>query len=384
MSFGWPLALLFGLAVPALLGIYLLALRRRRPSAVAYSSLELLRAAVPNRSRWRRHVPIALLLVSLAFLALAAARPEITSEVALGQSTVVLALDESGSMCSTDVSPNRIAAAQTAARKFVDSLPGGTLAGLVEFNGFAEIAVPPTTERAPLDQALDNLSVGPGTAIGAAILQALDAISEVDPKVQPISNSVSSSALVPQGYGSSATSDSLPPGTPKPGLHGYVPDVIVLLTDGANNRGITPFQAVPYAVARGVRIYTIGFGTTNPGPLECTPQQMSGELSTGGFGISGGGGGTFIPGNAGFGPGFSGGSNPLVADLPPLREVSKATGGVSYDAQNEPALAKVFASLPKAIGRQKERHEVTWFFAALGALLALAAAAASVRWSPYP
>jgi len=384
MSFGWPLALLFGLAVPAMLGIYLLALRRRRPNAVAYSSLALLRTAVPRRTRWRRHLPIALLLVSLAVLALASARPEITSEVALGQSAVVLALDESGSMCSTDVSPNRISAAQTAARKFVDSLPGGTLAGLVEFNGFAEIAVSPTTDRTPLDQALSNLSVGPGTAIGAAILQALDAIAEVDPKVQPISNAVSSSPLVPQGFGSSATSDSLPPGTPKPGVHGYVPDVIVLLTDGANNRGITPFQAVPYAVARGVRIYTIGFGTTNPGPLECTQQEMSGELSAGGFGVAGGGAGGFVAGSGGFGPGFSGGQNPLVADLPPLREVSKATGGVSYAAQNESALAKVFANLPKEIAVQKERREITWFFAALAALLALAAAAASTRFSPYP
>jgi Ca-activated chloride channel family protein len=383
MSFGWPLALLFALVVPAMLGIYLLALRRRRPSAVAYSSLELLRKAVPRRTRWRRHVPIALLLISLAFLAVASARPEITSEVALGQSTVVLALDESGSMCSTDVSPNRISAAQTAARKFVDSLPGGTLAGLVEFNGFAEITVAPTTTRAPLDSALSNLSVGPGTAIGTAILQSLDAIAEVDPKVQPVNNAVSSTPVVPeqQGFGGSGTSDLLPAGTPKPGVHGYVPDVIVLLTDGANNRGITPFQAVPYAVSRGVRIYTIGFGTTHPGPLECTPQEMSGELSAGGFG---GGGGLGGGGGGGFGPGYAGGLNPLVADLPPLQEVSKATGGVSYAAQNESALAKVFANLPKEIAVQKERHEITWFFAALAALLALAAAAASIRWSPYP
>jgi Ca-activated chloride channel family protein len=303
-------------------------------------------------------------------------------EVALGQSTVVLALDESTSMCSTDVSPNRVGAAQTAARKFVDSLPGGTLAGLVEFNGFAQIAVAPTTTRAPLNSALSNLSVGPGTAIGTAILQALDAIAEVDPKVQPISNAVSSTPVVPeqQGFGGSGTSDTLPPGTPKPGQHGYVSDVIVLLTDGANNRGITPFQAVPYAVARGVRIYTIGFGTTHPGPLECTPQEMSGDLSAGGFGGGGFGGG----GGGGFGPGYAGGLNPLVADLPPLQEVSKATGGVSYAAQNEAALEKVFANLPKEIAVQKERHEISWFFAALAGLLALAAAAASMRWSPYP
>ena len=102
---------------------------------------------------------------------MAAARPQITSDVPFGHSTVILALDESGSMCSTDVVPNRIVAAATAARKFVDSLPSTTLAGLVEFNGFAEIAVAPTTDRTRLDQAIETLSVGPGTAIGSAILR---------------------------------------------------------------------------------------------------------------------------------------------------------------------------------------------------------------------
>ncbi|MGA3351788.1 MAG: VWA domain-containing protein [Acidimicrobiales bacterium] len=375
MTFIWPLALLFGLVVPVLLGVYLLAMRRRRSKAVTYSSVALLRSALAPQLRWRRHLPVALLFVSLALLAVAAARPQITSDVPFGHSTVVLALDESGSMCSTDVAPNRIAAAQKAARKFVDSLPSTTLAGLVEFNGFAEIAVAPTTERTGLDQAIENLSVGPGTAIGSAILEALEAIAEVDPEVKPVANDIADNPLEP---GSSSTGDGTP-GTPtKPGKDGYVPDVIVLLTDGANNRGITPFQAVPYAVARRVRVYTIGFGTTHPGPLECTPQQMAGEL-VGGFagGFTGGAYGRSFR----FAPGVP---NPLVADLPPLRQVSQFTGGVSYSAQDEPQLAKVFASLPKEIGVQKERHEITWFFAFLGALLALAAATASLRWAPYP
>lgn len=377
MTFLWPLALLFALVVPALLGVYLLALRRRRPRALSYSSIALLRSALPRRRRWRRHLPIGLLLISLALLALAAARPQITSEVPFGHSTVVLALDESGSMCSTDVSPNRIAAAQKAARGFIDSLPATTLAGLVEFNGFAEIAVGPTTDRAQLDQAIANLSVGPGTAIGSAILESLDAIAEVDPQVKPVSTEISDDplALDPAGQG-----DGTPGVTTKPGRNGYAPDVIVLLTDGANNRGIAPLQAVPYAVARRIRVYTIGFGTIHPGPLVCTAQQMAGELAggfAGGFptGFYGGGGGY----------GFSsGGLNPLVADLPPLRQVSRLTGGLSYSAQDGSQLSTVFARLPKEIGVQKERHEVTWFFALLGGLLALAAAAASLRWAPYP
>jgi Ca-activated chloride channel family protein len=380
VTFIWPLALLSALVVPVLLCVYLLAIRRRRKRAVTYSSVALLRSALGRRLRWRRHLPVALLLVGLASLAVAAARPQITSNVPFGHSTVVLALDESGSMCSTDVTPNRIAAAQKAARKFVDSLPAATLAGLVEFNGFAEIAVAPTTDRTALDQAIENLSVGPGTAIGSAILEALDAIAEVDSGVKPVADDISNNPLaLEQGGGAGSSGNGTPVPTTKPGKAGYAPDVIVLLTDGANNRGITPFQAVPYAVARKIRVYTIGFGTTHPGPLECTPQQMAGELSGGfaGGAYSGGGYG----GGFGSGPGAP---NPLVADLPPLREVSRLTGGVSYSAQDESQLAKVFAKLPSQIGVQKERHEITWFFAFLGALLALAAAAASLRWAPYP
>jgi hypothetical protein len=105
---------------------------------------------------------------------------------------------------------------------------------------------------------------------------------------------------------------------------------------------------------------------------------MAGELA-GGFG--GGFGGGAYGRSFRSGPGIA---NPLVADLPPLQQVSQLTGGRSYSARDESQLAKVFASLPTEIGVQKERHEVTWFFAFLGALLALAAAAASLRWAPYP
>ncbi len=287
MSFTWPLGLLLLLAVPLTLGVYLVALRRRQRRAVTYSSLALLRAALPPRSRWRRHVPAALLLGGLALLAVASARPQLTSKVPLSQTTIILAMDESGSMCSTDVSPDRLAAAESAARQFVNAQPTGTRIGLVEFAGFAELAVAPTKDRQALDRAIDNLNTNPGTAIGAAILQSLDAISEVDPQVQPIGSAVLNAAAAPfapsggPGSVSSAAHGGRGAGT-KPPQRGYVPDVIVLLTDGQNNRGITPIQAAPYAVARRVRVYTIGYGTTHPGPLKCTPQQ-------GGFYLDGGG-----------------------------------------------------------------------------------------------
>ncbi len=317
MSFTWPAALLFGLAVPLVLATYLLAARRRRRHAVSYSSLALLRKALPRRSRWRRHIPVAMLLTSLAVLAVAAARPQLTSDVPVSKTTIILALDESGSMCLTDVLPNRLTVAQHAAREFVDAQPKGHEMGLVLFAGYAELAVPPTTDRSALDQALNNLSTSPGTAIGAAILKSLDAIAEVDRQVQPVGNAVSSAALAP----SSSTAGPASPGgatgagagaAATPPKDGYVPDIIVLLTDGENNRGITPLQAVPYAVARRVRVYTIGFGTNHIAPFKCSPQQQGGFASNGGFGPGGGFGGGGYGGGpyGGGGFGIPGGGSP--------------------------------------------------------------------------
>jgi Ca-activated chloride channel family protein len=383
VSFAWPLALFLALAVPLVLGLYVLALRRRRRHAISYSSIALLRAAVPRRSRWLRHVPVAALLAAIGVLAIASARPEISRDVPAQKTSIILALDESGSMCSTDLLPDRLAVAQRGALRFINEEPAGTQIGLVLFNVFAELAVAPTSNRGALDHALSHLTTGPGTAIGAAILQSLDAIAQVDPQVKPVSNSVlGAEATSSQLGGSSGSGNPSNPSNPKgtvakPGSKGYVPDIIVLLTDGANNRGITPVQAAPYAASRRVRIYTIGYGTTHPGPLECTPQQQ------GGFGGGGFGGGSF--GGGGFGgPGFGGPGSPLVADLPPLREVSRSTGGKSYTARTASQLTHVFADLSKDVKVQKEHDEVTAEFALIGALLALAALGASIRWGAYP
>jgi len=371
VSFTWPLALLLLLAVPLVGAVYLLAGRRRRRQAVTYSSLALLRTAIPRRSRWQRYVPVALLLASLGLLAVASGRPQITSDVSIGRTSIILALDVSRSMCSTDVQPNRLSAAQKAAREFIDEQPSGTRMGLVVFSGFAQLAVAPTTDRKALENAVNNFATGRGTAIGAAMLKALDAISQVDPQVQPVGNAVSSGAA-------SSTATAAPAAGPKPGTNGYVPDIVVLLTDGANNQGISPLDAVPYAVARRVRIYTIGFGTTQLAPLVCTTQQLGGDTGQGGFGFGYGSGQ-----GAGFGGGF-GGRSPLVADLPTLQQVSQRTGAIGFSAEDESQLSKVFANLPKDVTVQKEHHEVTSTFAALGALLALLTIAASIRWSPYP
>ena len=362
MSFQWPLALSLVLVAPVVLGAYLWKLRRRRKQAVRYSSVALLRSVLPRSSRWRRHAPVALLLMSLCVLAFASSRPQISRTVPIGRTSIILALDVSRSMCSTDVNPNRITVAQAAARAFVQDQPAGTRIGIVVFSGAAQLAVPPTTDRKALIGAIDGLTTSVGTAIGSAILKSLDAIAEVNPNVQPV--------------GDAPTGDVGPAGA-----KGFVPDIVVLLTDGANTRGIKPLDAVPYAIQRGVRVYTIGFGTTQPAPLVCSRAQLGGAAlgDGGGGGFRGGGGG-----GGGFGGGGGGGGSPLVADEPTLQAVADQTGGLHYSAQDTGQLRKVFADLPKDVVLQKKKTEISAIFAAIGALLAAAAIVASIRWSPYP
>jgi Ca-activated chloride channel family protein len=152
-----------------------------------------------------------------------------------------------------------------------------------------------------------------------------------------------------------------------------VPDIIVLLTDGRNTRGIEPLDAVPYVVERRVRVYPVGFGTTNPAGLACTRAQLGGDV----FDRFGGGGGGF--GGGGFGGGFR-----RFADEPTLKAIAARTGGTFHAAKDAGQLQKVFSDLPDEVATQRERSEVTWLVAALGALCATTAVAASLRWSPYP
>src|SRR5436305_13078851 len=116
MTFAWPLALVSALAIPIVLGVYVLALRRRRKQAVSYSSVALLRSVMPARSRWRRHVPVGLLLSSLGVRSVASARPQLTQDVRTGRTSSIIALDWSRAWWGTAVTPSRITVARHGAR----------------------------------------------------------------------------------------------------------------------------------------------------------------------------------------------------------------------------------------------------------------------------
>ena len=286
MEFLWPGFLFLLALVPALVGLYIWMLRRRR-FAVRYSSLELVRAALPQRSNWRRHLPVALFLLGLTSLVFALGRPVAILNVPTNQTTIILTIDVSGSMRSRDIPPSRLQAAEEAAFSFVQHQKSNTQIGLVAFSSFAELIQPATTDQAALQAALDSLSVGRRTAIGSGILVALDAISQVDKNV------------------ARSITDTQPGVEPTPVPKGdYAPDIIVLLTDGDSNAGPDPVAAAQQAVDRGVRIYTIGFGTVN-GP-------NASQSPFGGFGYFPGGGGGFFGGG-----GRMGLTKPCSSRLPP-------------------------------------------------------------------
>jgi Ca-activated chloride channel homolog len=395
MSFTWPLALLTLLLVPVLLGIYVAQLRKKRRSAVRFSSIDLIRASIPKRSKWKRHIPAALFLLGLLGIGVATARPQVQALVPATRTSIILTLDVSRSMCANDVDPNRITVAQEAARAFIRDQPGGTRIGLVAFSGFAEVIVAPTTEKQQLLKAIDALTTSRGTVIGAAILKSLNAVASVNPDVAPVQDDATATEAN-DNFGlpfdpvtglptdtKKSTDTTIPQSVIPDG--GYIPDIVVLLTDGANTRGVDPVTAAKQAVSRRVRVYTIGFGTENPtGAMSCSAEQLGGDISFGGGGFGGGLGGG--GGNGGFGGGFGGGGRRrfLVTDEPTLKTVAAMTGGKFYKAQDAKQLKSVFANLPRDVKLQKRNIELSAGFAALGALFTAAAIFLSMRWNRSP
>ena len=351
MTLLWPSFLLLLGLIPLIVAGYIWILRRRRRFAVRYSSLTLVRAALPQKSRWRRHLPFALFLLALISLMIALARPTSAVSVPAGRATIILALDVSRSMCSADILPNRMEAAQAAAQWFIHRQESSTQIGIVAFAGFAELIQPPTTNQDALHNAVASMTTARRTAIGSAILTSLNAIAEINPEVAPSDT----------GAGPDIELTPLPEGI-------YAPDIIVLLTDGASNRGPWPLDAAQQAVERGVRVYTIGFGTENgqAGSLPYCGQRFQGSNELGGGGLGFGGGGGFRRG----------------IDEQTLRQIADMTGGAYYSAESAVELQQVFEELPTYLITKRELQEISVLFTAIAALLAALALGLGLIWQP--
>ena len=356
MSLTWPWALTALLVVPLLLLLRWWLNRRRRRVAVRLSSVALIQAALPGRTLWRRKIPVILFIAGLLVLGAGVARPQVSAAVPSSATSILLTMDVSHSMCSTDVDPNRLTVASDAARRFVRSQHDGTKIGLVTFSGISGLVVKPTRDRDALLAAIDGLTTGRGTAIGQGILTALDAIAETNPDVPP-------------------TGVELPAGTAG---GDFEADTIVVLTDGANTQGVDPVTAAEQAAARKIRVYTIGFGTTNPAQMVCSPDQLAagGDVFRGdgrGFG-----GGAWGGGNWG---GGGGGRRYQQLDEESLTEVADVTGGEYYRAESAEKLVDVLTNLPNKIVLQKQDVEITVWFTLAGTLLVFLALALSMWWA---
>jgi Ca-activated chloride channel family protein len=318
MTFGSPWYLLALLSIPLLIVLAAAVSGRRARHPVAFTNLGVLAEVLPPRHRaWRRFIPLALLVAALAFASTALAHPHMRMSKPDQNATIMLLVDVSGSMRANDVEPTRLDAAVAAMRTFLDRLPSQFKVGLVAFSSEPEPLVAPTSDRNAIRQSIALLEPEAGTALGDGIGVAVKMLS---------------ASLRQAGY------------VRKPGQN--VPAAIVLLSDGAQNRGLLqPLQAAHQAKQAGIRIYPVSLGTPN--------------------------------GKVTFGFGAFMNSVPVPPDPVTMSEIAAATGGKSYTAENASSVVSIYKTLGSSIGRSHERVQVTSWFAAAAALLLVAAIAAA-------
>ncbi len=343
LSFAWPNMLWLLALVPLAVAAYLWLLGRRKKSAVRYASLGLVKEAMGAGQRLRRHVPPALFLVALALMIVAMARPAAIVTLPSQQQTIILAMDVSGSMRATDVKPNRITAAQEAAKAFIHQTPRNVRIGIVSFAGTAAVVQPPTENREDLVAAIDRFQLQRATAIGSGIIVSLATIFP-DAGID-VSELIYGRGNAPRPF----------PGDPvkKPEKKEFTPvapgsypsAAIILLTDGQRTTGPDSLEAAKMAADRGVRVYTVGIGTTE------------GEVI-----------------------GFEGWSMRVRLDEATLKQIAAMTMGQYFYAGTAEDLKKVYESLSARLVFEKKETEITAIVTAVAAAFAAAAAVLSLLW----
>ncbi len=338
MSFIWPSLLWLLLLLPLLVALYLWLLARKRKSTVRVASVNVAKLAFGKGPGWRRHVPPLLMLFSLAALLVAVARPAATITLPLAERTIILAMDVSGSMRAEDVKPNRLVASQEAAKTFVNNLPREVKVGVVSFAGTAAVVQAPTTSRDDVIAAIERFQLQRGTATGSGIILSLATLFPDDGiEIQHVTGQRNFP-------GQSIGKKDAKPFTPvAPGS--YTSAAVIMLTDGQRTTGPDPLDAARMAAERGIRVYTVGVGTT------------AGEII-----------------------GFEGWSMRVRLDEETLKNVSVLTHGEYFYAGTAEDLKKVYESLSSRMVVERKETEISALFAALGALLAVFSAGLSVWW----
>ena len=341
-GFLWPQFLWLLLLLPLLVLLYLWLLRRRKKLAVRYASLVIVKQAQGRGPGWRRHLPPLLLLGALTLLLLASARPVALVALPSNQQTIILAMDVSGSMRATDVEPNRLEAAQSAAKAFLKDLPRDVKVGIVAFAGSAQVAQLPTLNREDLATAIDRFQLQRATATGNAIVISLATIfPNAGIELQQLSFD-----RMRGGMGRSLDQPPpkqnefipVPPGS-------YTSAAIIMLTDGQRTTGVDPLEAARMAAERGVKVYTVGVGT------------VDGETI-----------------------GFEGWSMRVRLDEETLKAIAHKTAADYYYAGTAQDLKKVYENLSSRLTLEKKETEISALFALVGALLALLAGGLSMLW----
>jgi Ca-activated chloride channel homolog len=346
MSFISPEYLWLLIVVPALIALYVVVIARRKKGAVRYASLDLVKEALGPAQRLRRHVPPLLFLLALTATLLAVARPTAVITLPSEQRTIVLAIDVSLSMRATDVEPNRLAAAQEAAKTFIQQQPADVRLGIVSFAGTALLVQSPTQNRDDLLAAIDRLELQRHTAIGSGIIVSLATIFP--------DAGIDLESLI---FGSGSSRDSrrgiaidqpkkveekefipVPPGS-------YRSAAIILLSDGRRTTGPDPLEAAKMAADRGVRVFTVGLGNAQGGMAN-----------------------------------FEGWSVYMRFDEETLRAIADVTRGEYFSASSASELKKVYETLNAKFTMEKKQTEITALVTAAAALLALAAAGLSLLW----
>ncbi|MDR7484106.1 MAG: VWA domain-containing protein [Armatimonadota bacterium] len=307
VEFLWP-GFLAGFALlPLLVAAYARWIRRPVPRVVTYPDATTVLAATGQGRRWRRHLGAGLFLIGLAAVITALGRPTFPIPVPADRAAIMLVIDISGSMRSTDIEPNRLEAAKAAAKIFLDDLPDQVRVGLVTFGGYATLVAPPGTPHDRIKASIDGLNYFiRRTAIGAGLLEAMAALP---------------------GRGRPGPDGTLPslPTVKRP------PGIIILLSDGRSNTGIDAVRAAEMARAQEVTIHTIGVGQTEWRP------------------------GAFMIGGA--------------LDETELRAVANAGGGTYHHASSASALKDVYRSLARSVGWERRPDEVSAVFALTGAVV---------------